>query len=58
MTVCSQGCVGNKQAWYDLKMFVTCILAWRVQAKKAQMVARRDEDEWGTGELGEELLPQ
>jgi len=33
-------------------------LAWHLQAKKAQMVAKRDEDEWGTGDLGEELLPQ
>lgn len=29
-----------------------------LQAKKAQLVAKRDEDEWGTGELGEDLLPQ
>ncbi|KAL0039331.1 hypothetical protein WJX79_003743 [Trebouxia sp. C0005] len=28
------------------------------KAKKAQMVAKRDDDEWGTGDLGEELLPQ
>ena len=30
----------------------------QLQAKKAQLVAKRDEDEWGTGELGEDLLPQ
>ena len=33
-------------------------MASKLQAKKAQLVAKRDEDEWGTGELGEDLLPQ
>jgi len=45
----------------SLQKLGTCFswsLAWHLQAKKAQMVAKRDEDEWGTGDLGEELLPQ
>lgn len=29
-----------------------------LQAKKAQMVSKKEEDEWGTGDLGDELLPQ
>lgn len=28
------------------------------QAKRAQLVNKREEDEWGTEELGDDMLPQ